>query len=430
MAEADDHRSGAWRVRWLPTSGLWGNPNYLRVWGAESASLFGTALTLLAFPLLAVTQLDASAFQMGLLVAAETSPFFFFSLFAGVWVDRHPRRPMLILADLVRAALLLSIPVAAWLDVLRIEHMYVVAFIVGACGVLFEIAHYAYVPSLVGRENVVEANSKLQISYSAAEAGGPGVAGLLIQFLSAPFALVLDAFSFLFSALLLRRIKTTEPPIVRQESAEQSSVLQDARDGLRMLLGHSLLRPIVLASICGSIFINGITALYILYATRDLDIDPFVLGLIFTAGGLGAIPGALLSAPVARRYGVGPTIVCAWIVTQATWLLIPLAAGWFTIPLLAFRALLSGVLGTIYNIQQWSLRQLVTPDDLQGRVTASHRFLVYGAFPIGALLGGWLGTTLGLRPAITICALGALISPLWLVFSPLRHLREQPADAR
>jgi len=392
--------------------------------------LFGTALTLLAFPLLAITQLNASAFEMGLLVAAETSPFFFCSLFAGVWVDRHARRSILILTDLLRAGLLLSIPLAVWLGMLRIEQMYVIAFIIGVFGVFFEIAHYAYVPSLVGRENVVEANSKLQISHSAAEAGGPGVAGLLIQLVSAPFALVLDAGSYLVSALFLRRIEAAEPPIERPAAGATSSVLQDARDGLRMLLGHPLLRPIVLASICGSIFINAITALYILYATRDLNISPFVLGLIFTAGGLGAIPGALISAPVARRFGVRPTIICAWIVTQATWLLIPLAAGWLTVPILAFRALLSGVLGTIYNIQQWSLRQLVTPDAMQGRVTASHRFLVYGAFPIGALLGGWLGTTLGLRQAITICAFGALVSPLWLVFSPLRQLREQPADAR
>jgi MFS family permease len=396
------------------------------LWAAQSASLFGSEITALALPLTAVLALDATPVQMGLLAAAGTAPFLLCSLVAGVWVDRRQCRPVLIATDIVRAGLLLSIPLTAWLDVLRIELLYAVTFLVGVLGVFFEVAHYAYVPSLVGRESVVEGNSKLQISYSAAEAGGPGVAGLLVQFISAPGAIVINALSFLVSAVLLRRIETPEPPVDSQPSR---GLRHDVEVGLRALLGHRLLRPIVLASITDSLFLKGIAAIFILYATRELEISPVIVGAILAVGGIGAIPGALLSTPAARRFGVGPTIIAGWLIGAATWLLIPLASGPLTVPVLAASMLLGGIAGTIVNVQQWSLRQLVTPDALQGRVTASHRFLVYGAYPIGALLGGWLGAKLGLRPAVTLCALGALTAPLWVAFSPLRRLRQQPTAA-
>src|SRR5215216_6967556 len=412
---------------WIPTlslGGLWRHADFRRLWAAQSASLIGSEITALALPLMAVLTLKASPVQMGLLAAAGTAPFLLCSLLAGVWVDRRQRRPVLIAADIARAGLLLSIPLMAWRGILRIEQLYAVTFVVGVLGVFFEVAHYAYVPSLVGRESVVEGNSKLQISYSAAEAGGPGVAGLLVQFISAPGAIAIDAISFLVSAALLRRIETPEPPV---DTRTSRGVRHDIEAGLRALLGHRLLRPIVLASITDSIFLKGIAAILVLYATRELAVSPVMLGVILAVGGIGAIPGALLSAPAADRFGVGPTIIGGWLIAMATLLLIPLATGPLAVPMLATTMLLGGVAGTVVNVQQWSLRQLVTPDALQGRVTASHRFLVYGAYPLGALLGGWLGAELGLRPAIALCALGALTAPSWVAFSPLRRLREQPA---
>jgi MFS family permease len=412
---------------WIPTlslGGLWRHADFRRLWAAQSASLFGSEITTLALPLIAVLALDATPVQMGLLAAAGTAPFLLCSLPVGVWVDRRPRRPVLIAADIARAGLLLSIPLMAWFGTLRIEQLYAVTFVVGVFGVFFEVAHYAYVPSLVGRESVVEGNSKLQISYSVAEGGGPGIAGLLVQFISAPGAIAIDAVTYLVSAVLLRRIEMPEPPV---ETESTHGVRRDIEAGLRALLGHRLLRPIVLASITESIFLKGIAAIFVLYATRELEISPVMLGVILAVGGIGAIPGALLSAPAADRFGVGPTIIGGWLIAMATWLLIPLATGPLAVPVLATSMLLGGVAGTIVNVQQWSLRQLVTPDALQGRVTASHRFLVYGAYPLGALLGGWLGATLGLRPALALCALGALTGPIWAAVSPLRRLREQPA---
>src|SRR5918995_5403874 len=206
---------------WLPAlslGGLWRHVDFRRLWAAQSASLIGSEITALALPLMAVLLLDASPVQMGLLAAAGTAPFLLCSLPAGVWIDRRQRRPVLIAADIARAGLLLSIPLTAWLGVLRIEQLYAVTFLAGVLGVFFEVAHYAYVPSLVGRESVVEGNSKLQISYSAAEAGGPGIAGLLVQFISAPGAIVVEAITFLISAVLLRRIETPESPVDSQTS--------------------------------------------------------------------------------------------------------------------------------------------------------------------------------------------------------------------
>lgn len=423
MTSAGQARVSSKRRRLLPTGGLWQQADFLRIWGAESISLFGNQVSALALPLLAVLVLDASALQMGLLAAAGTAPFLLCSLPAGVWVDRRLRRPILIVADYARAVLLLSVPLAYFFDVLSLAQLYVVAFVAGALGVVFEVAHYAFVPSLVGRAQVMDANSKLQISHSAADAAGPGVAGMLIQAASAPFALVIDALSFVASGLLVQRVRTPEPPL---PEVEARGLRADVVAGMRALLGYPLLRPIVLTSITWVLFHSAIIALYVLYATRELGIDPFMLGLIFVAGGLGSIPGALLSVRVAERFGIGPATIGCWFLSAATLLAIPLAGGTFAVPVLAAAMLLGGITNTIANIQQWSLRQIVTPDELQGRVTASHRFLVYGAMPIGALLGGVLGDAIGLRTAILIGAVGVVASPLWSVFSPLLRLREAP----
>jgi MFS family permease len=408
-------------------SGLWRNADFLKLWGAQSVSIFGSEITVVALPLLAALVLGATPLQMGLLVAAEGLPFLLCSLPAGVWVDRARRRPFLIAADLGRAALLLAVPLLALLGWLRIEYLYIIAFGAGTFAALFDVAHYAYVPALLRREELVEGNSKLQMSYSVAEAGGPGVAGVIVQLLSSPVALVVDAATYVVSALFLRAIKTPEPP---PAPSDGTSLRQSIGEGMRALVGHPLLRPIILGSITAVVFSRGIVALFILLATRELGIGAAAIGLIFAAGGLGAIPGAALAGPVARRCGVGAAIIGGWAIEGAALLLIPLAAWWGggpgTVAILAAGKLIGGIAMAVANVNQWSLRQVVTPDRLQGRVTASHRTLVYGAQPLGALLGGLLGTAIGLAPAILVCAVGTALAPLWAVFSPLRRLRDQP----
>jgi MFS family permease len=408
------------------TATRWGD--FGRLWAALSVSLMGTEITALALPLLAALTLGASALEMGILAAAGQVPFLLFSLPAGAWVDRLPRRPVLIATDVASTLLLVSVPLAVPFGGPNFPHLVVVAFGVGTMAVVSEVAHYAYVPSLVGRERLTESNSRLQVSYSAAAAAGPGLAGALVQLLSAPVAVLADAVSFLISAALLRSIRRPEPPPVRSDAG--LPMRRSIADGMRKLLGHPLLRAIIVASVPITFFTSGFLALYVLYATRDLGLAPATIGLIFAAGGVGAISGAMLARRAADRFGVGPAIIGGWVLAAAGALLVPLAAGptVVVVVILALSKAFEGITDTVANIHQWSLRQVVTPDRLAGRVTAGHRFAVYGAGAAGALVGGALGTALGLRPALFVCAVGALLSPLLAVFSPLRQLREQPVS--
>jgi MFS family permease len=408
------------------TATRWGD--FGRVWAALSVSLLGTEITALALPLLAALTLGASALEMGVLAAAGQVPFLLFSLPAGAWIDRLPRRPVLIATDVASSLLLVSVPLAVLFGGPNFPHLVVVAFGVGTMTVVSEVAHYAYVPSLVGRERLTESNSRLQVSYSAAAAAGPGLAGVLVQLLTAPVAVLADAVSFLISAALLRSIRRPEPPPERSDA--RLPMRRSIADGMRKLLGHPLLRAIIVASVPITFCTSGFLALYVLYASRELGLAPATIGLIFAAGGVGAISGAMLARRAADRFGVGPAIIGGWVLAAAGALLVPLAAGptVVVVVILALSKAFEGVTDTVANIHQWSLRQVVTPDHLAGRVTAGHRFAVYGAGAAGALAGGALGTALGLRPALFVCAVGALLSPLPAVFSPLRQLREQPVS--
>jgi MFS family permease len=408
------------------TATRWGD--FGRVWAALSVSLLGTEITALALPLLAALTLGASALEMGVLAAAGQVPFLLFSLPAGAWIDRLPRRPVLIATDVASSLLLVSVPLAVLFGGPNFPHLVVVAFGVGTMTVVSEVAHYAYVPSLVGRERLTESNSRLQVSYSAAAAAGPGLAGVLVQLLTAPVAVLADAVSFLISAALLRSIRRPEPPLERSDA--RLPMRRSIADGMRKLLGHPLLRAIIVASVPITFCTSGFLALYVLYASRELGLAPATIGLIFAAGGVGAISGAMLARRAADRFGVGPAIIGGWVLAAAGALLVPLAAGptVVVVVILALSKAFEGVTDTVANIHQWSLRQVVTPDHLAGRVTAGHRFAVYGAGVAGALAGGALGTALGLRPALFVCAVGALLSPLPAVFSPLRQLREQPVS--
>jgi len=402
--------------------------DFAKLWTALSISLVGSEITMLALPLIAARTLGSTAFEMGVLAGVGQAPFLLFSLPAGAWVDRLPRRPMLIATDVGSALLLLSIPIATIFGGPTYLQLCVVAFGIGTFALLYDLGHYAYVPALVGRGQLTKFNSRLQISHSAAAAGGPGVAGLLIQLLSAPIAVLADAVSFLFSALLLRAIRKQEPPVDVQDQAV--GMLSAVRDGLRMLLGHRLLRPIVAISVPNGFFESGLLALYILYATRNLHLSPVLIGVIFAAGGFGAIPGAILADRSGARFGVGRTIIGGYALAGLAALLVPLAVG----PTAAIVAILmlgkwfGGITDAAANIHQWTLRQVVTPDRLAGRVTAGHRFLVYGACALGAVASGGLGSVVGVRAALFVFAVGMLVSPLIALPSPLRDLRDQPAD--
>ena len=405
-----------------------GSGDFARLWAALSLSLLGSEITALAIPLLAALTLRASALEMGALAAAGHVPFLLFSLPAGAMIDRLPRKPVLIATDIASSFLLLSVPLALPFGGPTFLHLCAIAFGLGTMTVVSEVAHYAYVPSLMGRERLTESNSKLQVSHSVAAATGPGVAGALVQLFSAPVAVLADAASFVISAALLRSIRRPEPPTRSLEG--DLPMRRSIAEGLRILLGHPVLRAIVVASVPISFFMSGFGAIYVLYATRDLGLGPGTIGLIFAGGGVGAVSGALLAGRAAVRFGVGPAIIGGWILAAAGALVVPLAAGptALVIAILTMAKAFEGVTYTVANVHQWSLRQVITPDHLAGRVTGGHRFTVYGAGAAGALVGGALGAALDLRSALLICAFGALISPLVAAFSPLRRLREPPTS--
>ena len=397
------------------------------LWAGQSVSQVGSQVTQLALPLTAALVLGASPLEMGILGAAEFAPFLLVGLFAGVWVDRLPRRPILIGADVGRALLLAALPIAALFGLLRIEQLYVVGFLVGVLTVFFDVAYQSYLPALVRREQLVEGNSRLEISRSVAQIAGPGLAGVLVQALTAPVAIALDALSFLLSALFLGLIRTAEPAT---PAAARRNVWSEIGEGVRYVVGHPLLRPIAACTATSNLFGNAAQTVMVLYLTRELALTPAMLGLVFAGFGPGALVAVLLATRAADRFGVGPTIVGGIVVGSVGFLLYPLAAGppIVTVPILVLGSFLGG-LGAVYNITQVSLRQRITPDHLQGRMNASMRFIVWGVIPIGSLIGGVLGERIGLRATMAVGAIGALSSFAWVFFSPVASLREAPTPA-
>ena len=411
------------RVRF---AGLWRQPDFLRLWGAETVSGFGSQVSLLALPLIAALTLGASELQMGLLAAAGTSPFLLVGLIAGAWVDRLPRRPILIVADLGRAALLLAVPIAAVADALSLGLLVAVAVAVGVLTVFYNVAYVAYLPALVRRDQLVDGNAKLQASASIAQVAGPGLGGGLVGLVTAPFAVGLDAVSFLVSGLLLSRIRTPEPP--PPPRARQTRIWAEIGEGWRVVVGHPLLRAMAGCSATTNFFGFLFLSVYVLYLTRDLGLSATGVGLVFAVGGAGALIGATVAAPAARRFGTGPTMVVAQFLTGVTGLAVPLAVLFpaVALPMVLFSEFAQWLTLLVYDVNALSLRQALAPERLRGRVNATARFLISGMQPIGALAGGLLGALIGAPWTLVVGVVGMTLSVGWLVRSPLRTLREQP----
>jgi len=405
--------------------GLWLHRDFRSLWAAETISVFGTGISQLALPLVAVITLEASAFEVALLGVIEFLPFILISLPAGVWVDRMRRKPMLVTADVGRALLLASIPVAYWLDVLTIWQLYVVGFFVGILTVFFDVAYQSYLPSLVARDQLVEGNSKLEISRSAAQLAAPGLSGVLVEAIRAPGTVLLDAISFFLSAVFLFRIRTEERAPTRTEREAGPGMKEEVKEGLRWVFGNPYLRWIAASTATFNFFGNIIFAVYLVFAVRTLDLRPGVIGLIFTVSSIGYLAGALLANRLSRRFGVGPTIIIG-AAGSVSLLLLAIAPESNPIPFLIAAQAISGMGVPIYNITQLSFRQAITPERLQGRMNSVMRFIVWGVMPLGALLGGALASWFGLRTAIWVGAIGMSLAVLPVLLSPVRTLREMP----
>lgn len=407
---------------------LWRHRDFLKLWSAQTVSQAGTQISLLAVPLIAAVTLDVSPVQMGILGAMQTLPFLLFGLLAGVFVDRRRRRPILITTDLARAALFAIIPLAWWGGWLSYWLLVFVSFGAGVMTVLFAVSYQSYLPALISRKHLIDGNSKLESSRAGAQMIGPGLAGILIELITAPAAMIVDACSFLVSGLLLSSILTREPDPEPVEAGR--SIRSDIVEGLSYIFRHPLLRPIA-ACTATSNFMSGIEiAVIILFATRTLDLDAGLIGIIFAGGGIGYLLGATVAGRIGQSIGVGWTIIGGIGLTGLGMLFFPLAGG---PPLVATGILIvgmtiGGVGGALYNITQVSLRQAITPDRILGRMSATMSFVVRGAIPLGSLVGGVLAEWIGLRATMGVVALGALAAILWPLFSSVRDVVEYPED--
>jgi MFS family permease len=401
---------------------LRGNLVFRRFWLGQTISLFGDQITMIAVPLTAVLVLHASAAQMGYLIAAELAPNLLFALHAGAWVDRRGRRRvMMIVCDLGRAALIATIPLAYALDALKIQQLYIVAFLVGSLTVLFHVSYSSLFVSIVPRESYVEANSFLAGSRAFSFVTGPSVGGILVQALKGPFALVVDCATYLVSASYLGSISPQEPPT---EEAESGHVVA----GVRFVWRNPSMRASLLATATINLFNFIFWALFILYVVRSLHVRPGTLGLVLGAGAVGGVIGSLITTRLGRRIGIGPTYLLGCILFPVPLVLVPLAGGPKPLVLaMLFLAEFGSGLGVmILDISAGSIFAALVPHRLRSRVSGAYMVVNNGVRPVGSLIGGLLGSTIGLRPTLWIAVIGAILGFLWILPSPIPKMRELP----
>lgn len=404
---------------------LWRNRDFLKLWSAQTVSGFGSQTASLGYSLTAVVILQASPFEMGILRAVGSASAVLVGFFIGVFVDRMRRKPLLIFSDLGLAALAALISATALLGVLRIEYLYIIQIFTGALSIVSEVSAMAFLPSVVGRENLVEGNSKFAMTSSAATIAGPSVAGFLIQILTAPVVIIFDAVSFIFSAFFIWRIRLPEPAISIQ--IEKRSVLSEIGEGLSFVYKNPILRPLAEGIALHFLFMLIISTIFTLYAIRELGIEPLLLGVIFSAMGFGLFLGAITVKKLTGRFGQGKTMVFAALLNAFACLLIPSASGSPTIFVLIAAHFLLAFGIQIHGINLMSLRQSITPNNLQGRMNGSFRFVNVLMMMCGALTAGFLGEQIGLRATLFVGAAGMFLPFLRLFFSPVRNLT-QPTD--
>lgn len=401
-----------------PRSGLWDNSDFLRLWAAQSLSAIGTRFTREGLPIIAALSLGATAMDLGLLIALSALPGVLLSPFVGAWIDRTRRRRVLILADLVRAAALVSLPMAAWYDAITIGQVMGVATIVALFSMIFQTADNAYLPSVIEQDRLLEGNAKLATSDAVAEVVGPAAAGVAIQLFTAPFAILFDTLSYLWSAALLASIRRPEKPIETGEHAPD--LWRETAEGLRFVFGHPVLRPLTLCFSTLMFFLSFFAPLYVLYAVRDLGIPPGILGFVIALGGLSAVVGARLATWAGERLPPRKLLIGVLLAYGIVTSFIPLAQGplWLAVGLLCLGQLCGDGLYVVFHTNAAALRQTVTPDALRGREGGVVHLLSSGLGLIAALLAGLMADLVGIRPILWIGAFGVFASSLWLLAMP------------
>jgi hypothetical protein len=418
------------KLNFWPGGPLWRHGDFLKLWAAQTVSDFGARITREGLPLAAVLTIRATPAQLGLLAALTLGPSLVVGLTAGGLVDRSRRRSILIATDLIRALVLASVPLAAFMHWLSMGQLYGAAFVVGAASVLFDIADHAYLPGLIDRGLLIDANAKLGMTESVAEMGGPALAGILVQTLTAPIAIAVNAATYLVSALFLGGIRAPEPDPPAPAAA--SSLGADLAVGFAAVMSQPLVRPLFIASLVQALFGAFFQSLYVVFAIRTLGFSPGLLGVIIAMGGLGALGGALVFPALSRWMGFGPAIIVSAVVSAASALLIP-GAALGSLPLAIVLMVASQLLGDSFGVAMLigikSLQQSVFPPHLLGRVGATMRAATGALAIVGAIGGGLLAGPLGMGATLVIGAGGILAGTIWIAASPIRHLREPPPAA-
>lgn len=406
-------------MRFFPSKGLWRHQDFLKFWTGETINSIGSSVSAFAIPMTAAITLHATALQMGLLSFLAFAPLVFLTLFAGVIIDRFPRRPVLIGTCLGLMVSVGSIPLLAFLHLLRLEYLYGITLLSGCLSVFFEVAYQAYLPSLVEQEHLLEGNGRLETSHSFAQIVGPGLAGLIVQWLTAPLAILIDACSFLIAALFLGWIRKPEP--AGEQHEREWAVFKKIGEGLKAVFHHRVLWAIAACNSTINLFNSALLSIVVLYVLRDLRITPVMYGVVLSMGSIGALAGSLLTRRIVERVGVGPSIIWSALFYGIGGLLLPLAhvAPMLAVPFLMVSWFLQSLTLVMFNITQVSFRQSLLPAHLQGRLNASMRFLICSALPIGSFLGGVAGQAIGLFPTVVLSSIGMFFAFLWVFFSPI-----------
>ncbi|WP_235861696.1 MFS transporter [Tersicoccus phoenicis] len=410
-----------------PDRSLWHDGDFLRYWAGQGVSQLGASVGRIALPVLAVSVLDATAFQVGLLDAVQFAAFLLIGLPAGAWVDRWRKRRTMIVADVVRALAMLAIPVLGWAGALDFWHLLAVAAVVGTATVFFDVGYQSFVPILVPAGRVADANGKLEATAQVARLGGPGIGGVLLSVISVPVLFVAEAVGYLVSAIALTTVRDRER---RPDPPEQASLVGQIRAGLSFVVRHPLIGRITTATGISNFFSTLAATLYPLLVLRELALGAPAFGLVMTMGAVGGVLGATLAARVGDRVGEGTALPLTMLASAVVMALMPLSVAmptaWSQIAVLCVAEFGFSALVLVYNVLQVSMRQRVCPPVLLGRMNASIRCLVWGVMPIGALLGGWLGGAIGIVPTMVIGVVGAATACLPLFFSPLWGMRRLP----
>jgi MFS family permease len=410
--------------------GLWRNAGFVHLWGAATVSTFGSLVTRTALPFTAILLLDASPSAIGVLRVAELLPGFLLGLVAGAWVDRLRRKPILIATDLGRALLIVTVPVAAFLGWLGLGQLYVIAALVSALSVFFDVAYLSFLPSLVKNEELVEANSKLSAAMSVAEASAFSSAGWLIQLLTAPVAMLIDALTFIASAGLVARIREPEFQIDSTAVGSRPSIASDVIEGLRAVWREPILRGMVVAGLGQNLAFGLVGTVFLLYVNQEVGFDPGILGMIFAVGGVSSLLGAMIAGRL-THFGTGAVMVGSLLLAAIGEAFVPLAtaANAIGVLFLVGQQIVADSALTIYDINQVSLRQAITPAHILGRVNASVRVTEFGAVLLGTVIAGYIGETVGLRETLWLAVALSLLAAVALALSPVLAVRRIPETA-